>query len=248
MAQFISDHTPLDDYQKMLSQADYCIENVDINNRLPYDNRKKLEKSPVYKFIFKSMKIMLIISGLSLPVAIIAFGAYGNISDRNTLRLIAICSIFLVIGAFVLALLLGCVGAYMESHSEKKDKKTKVLQNSETWVLLNGCVAVVYKEFGRGGHMVKPFVMDENNIIDTPFSCMDIINNVHSVYNHNGKVIAYVDATEYYITHPYVNEYPTDDISHYFHYYQKKKRRKIEWYENMPGIDKLIKALNRLKH
>ena len=41
MAQFISDHTPMDDYQRMLRQRDYDIEDVDINSRLPYDNREK---------------------------------------------------------------------------------------------------------------------------------------------------------------------------------------------------------------
>lgn len=248
MAEFISDHTPMDDYQQMLSQVDYRIENADYNNRLPYDNRKRLDKSPAYKTIFKAMKIMLIISGLSLPVAIISFWACRNISAGNALRLILMCSVFIVIGAFGLALLIGCVGGYMECHSERKDQKTKYIQESETWVLINGCVAVVYREYGRGGQMVKPFVTDENNIVDVPFSRMDIIDNVHSIHTYNGKVTADVNATEYYIKHPYVNEYPTDDISHYFHYYKRSVRRKIEWYENMLGTDKLVKALKALKH
>ena len=248
MAEFISDHTPMDDYQQMLSQVDYRIENADYNNRLPYDNRKRLDKSPAYKTIFKAMKIMLIISGLSLPVAIISFWACRNISAGNALRLILMCSVFIVIGAFGLALLIGCVGGYMECHSERKDQKTKYIQESETWVLINGCVAVVYREYGRGGQMVKPFATDENNIVDVPFSRMDIIDNVHSIHTYNGKVTADVNATEYYIKHPYVNEYPTDDISHYFHYYKRSVRRKIEWYENMLGTDKLVKALKALKH
>lgn len=90
--------------------------------------------------------------------------------------------------------------------------------------------------------------MDENNIVDVPFSRMDVIDKVHRIYIKNGKVIAKVDATEYYITHPYVNEVPSDDVSHYFHYYKRRKRRKIQWYSNMPGIDKLTTALNALKH
>ena len=73
MAHFISDHTPMDDYHRMLRQVDYCIGNVDVNHRLLYDNRKKLNKSPVYKTILKAIKIMLIISALSLLVAIITF-------------------------------------------------------------------------------------------------------------------------------------------------------------------------------
>ena len=92
MAQFISDHTPMDDYQRMLRQRDYDIEDVDINSRLPYDNREKLDKSPVYQAVFKAMKIMLIISGLSLPVAIIIIWAYGNLNHSNTLRLISMGS------------------------------------------------------------------------------------------------------------------------------------------------------------
>ncbi len=76
MAQFISDHTPMDDYQKMLRQTVHYIEGVDDNNRLPYDNRKKLKKSPVYKMVFDAMRTMLIIAGLSLPVAIITLLAY----------------------------------------------------------------------------------------------------------------------------------------------------------------------------
>ncbi|MGN0431318.1 MAG: hypothetical protein ACI4EQ_03080 [Lachnospiraceae bacterium] len=238
----------MDDYQRMLRQADYRIENADFNNRLPYDNRKKLDKSPVYKTIFKAMKVLLIISGLSLPVAIISFWACGNISDSNTLRLILLCSVCIVTGAFGLALIIGCIGGYMECHSERKDKKTKYIQKSETWVLINGYVAVVYREYGRGGQMVKAFVTDENHIVDVPFSRMDIIDNVHSIHTNNGKVTADVDATEYYKKHPYVNEYPGDDISHYFHYYKRRVRRKVEWYENMLEIDKLIKALSMLKH
>ncbi len=282
MAQFISDHSPMDDYQRILSQADYYIENVDYNNRLPYDNREKLNKFPAYKAVFKTMKIMLIISGLSLPAAIVLIWIYGKMNAKasvhykllrnlhygvestqnygkisartaliinsNTLRFVCICSVFIVIGTFVLALLIGSVGAYMESHSEKIDGKTKYIQESKTWVLLNGCVAVADQSQGRGGQMVKRYIMDENNIVDVPFSCMDIIDNVHSVRNNNGKVIADADVTEYYIKHPYVNESPEDDVSHYFHYYKTRKRRKIEWNENMLGIDKLIKALNSLKH
>ena len=248
MAQFISDHTPMDDYHKMLSQVDYYIENTDAYNRLPYDNRKKLEKSPVYKTLFSAMKIMLIISGLSLPVAIISFWASDNNGNSNTLRLICICSVFMVIGSVVLALLIGCVGAYMESHSERKDKNTKYIQESNTWVMLNGYVVVADANHGRGGQMVKHYIMDENNIVDVPFSRMDIIDNVHSIYKKDGEVIADVDATEYFITHPYVNEYPGDNVSHYFHYYKKRVRRKIKWHENMLGIEKLIKALNTLKH
>ncbi len=247
MVQFISDHSPMDDYQRILSQVDYYIENVDYNNRLPYDNREKLNEFPAYKALFKTMKIMLIISGLSLPVAIVLIWIYVNIINSNTLRLVSIFSVFMVIGTFILALLIGGVGAYMESHSEKKDEKTKYMQESKTWVLLNGCVLVADRSQGRGGQMVNRYIMDENNIVDVPFSCMDIIDNVHSVRNNNGKVIADVDVTEYYIKHPYVNEYPGDNVSHYFHYYKTRKRRKIEWNENMLGIDKLIKALNSLK-
>ncbi|MGN0614505.1 MAG: hypothetical protein ACI4JB_11485 [Porcipelethomonas sp.] len=251
MAHFISDHTPMDDYQRMLRQAKHYIEGVDDNNRLPYDNREKLNKSPVYKFVFNTMKSMLIIAGLSLLAAIIALLAYKIISSSNTLKFIGICCFIMAVGSFVLALLIGCAGGYMESHSEKKDKKTRVIRNSETWILTNGCVAVVAeKRNGQGYQMVKRLVTDKDNIVDLPFSRMDIIDKVYSIRNKNGKVTAYVNVTEYYMTHPYVNEYPDDDenLSLYFHYYKKRKRRKIEWNENMLGIDKLIKALNELKH
>lgn len=253
MAQFISDHSPMDDYQRILSQVDYYIENVDYNNRLPYDNREKLNKFPAYKAVFKTMKIMLIIAGLSLPTAIITLLAYKNISDSNAIKLIGICCFIMAVGSFVLALLIGCAGGYMESHSEKKDKKMRIIQNSETWILTNGCVAVVADKrdrYGQGYQMVKRLVMDKDNIVDVPFSRMDIIDKVYSIHNKNVKVKAYVKVTEYYITHPYVNEYPDDDenLSLYFHYYKKRTRRKIEWNENMLGIDKLIKALNSLKH
>ena len=96
--------------------------------------------------------------------------------------------------------------------------------------------------------MVKRYVMDENNIVDLPFSCMDIIDNVPSIHSHNGKITADIDATEYFIKHPYVNEYPGDNVSHYFHYYKKRVRKKIEWDKNMLGIEHLISALNALKH
>ncbi|MGN0385419.1 MAG: hypothetical protein ACI4EX_06005 [Lachnospiraceae bacterium] len=245
---FISERTPMDDYRRMLSQVDYCIENVDYMDRLPYDNRKKLDKSPIYKIVFGAMKILLLISGLALPVAIIAFWASGNSSGNNTLRLLCMCSFIMVIGSFGLALLTGCVGGYMETHSEKKDRKTKYIQESKTWVLMNGYVAVADSPQGYGGQMTKRYIMDEDNIVEVPFSRMDIIDRVYSIYNNKGKVTADVNATEYYIKHPYENEYPGDNVSHYFHYYQKRVRRRIEWNEKMQGIDKLIKALNALKH
>ena len=247
MAHFISDHTPMDDYQRLRNQAAYFIENVDYEHRLPYNNRKNLDKSPAYQVLFRAMKIMLLISGLSLPVSIIIFWIYSNYNNSNTLRLISICSIFMVVGAFVLALLIGCVGAYMESYSEKRDRKTKQIQEAETWVLFNGKIVVALREYGRGGQMTKRYVMNENHIVDVPFSRMDIIDMVYLICNTNEKIIAVVDATEYYITHPYVNEYPRDDVSHYFHYYQKRVHRKIEWNENMLGIEKLINALKALK-
>lgn len=249
VAQFICDHTPMDDYQRILSQKDYGIENADSDNIFPYDSRAKLNKSTAYIAVFNTMKILLIISGVSLPIAILTILVYVNTHNSNILRIISMYSILMVIGAFILALLIGSVGACMESHSERKDKKAKRIQQSRTWVLLNGYIVVADQHQGRGGQMVKPYVMDEYNIVDVPFSHMDIIDNVHSVYSKSGKLIADVDAMEYYIKHPYVNENPeTDNISHYFHYYQKRVRRKIEWYENMLGIDKLIKALNMLKH
>ena len=214
VAQFICDHAPMDDYQRLLRQKDYCIENADADNRFPYDNRAKLNKSTAYITVFNTMKILLIISVVSLPIAILTILAYVNTRNSNILRIISMCSILTVIGAFILALLIGSVGACMESHSERKDKKAKHIQQSRTWVLLNGYIVVSNQQQGRGGQMIKPYVMDEYNIVDVPFSHMDIIDN----------------------------------ISHYFHYYQKRVRRKIEWYENMLGIDKLIKALNMLKH
>ncbi|MGN0495587.1 MAG: hypothetical protein ACI4GW_05115 [Lachnospiraceae bacterium] len=248
MAHFISDHTPLYDYQRLLRQLDYYIENVDVNKRLPYDNRNKLNKSPAYKNIVKALKVMLIISGLSMLLTAIILWTYVNICNSRAFQLLLLFSIFMVAGSFFLTLLISFWGGYMETQSERKDRKAKSIQESKTWVLLNGCVVVAYIQHGRGGQMVKPFVMDETNIVDVPFSRMDVIDKVYSIRNKNGKVIADVDATEYYITHPYINEVPSDNISHYFHYYQKRKRRKIQWYSSMLGIDKLIKALNALKH
>ncbi|MGN0369887.1 MAG: hypothetical protein ACI4EW_05015 [Butyrivibrio sp.] len=247
MAHFISDHTPMDDYKKMQSQMAYYIENADEFHRVPYDNRKNLNKSSVYKTIFKAMKILLIISGLSLPAAIITVRLYSKHRDENILRITSVCFVLMVLGAFVTALILGIIGAYMESHNEKKDVNIKALQESETWVLQNGYVVVAVRTKGRGGQMVKRYIMDKNNIVDVPFSCMDIIYNVHSVHNKKGKITADADASEFYIKHPYVNEIPEDNISHYFHYYNRRIRKKISWNNNMPGTQKLLDALNMLK-
>lgn len=245
---FISERAPMDDYRRMLSQVDYCIENVDYKDRLPYDNRKKLDKSSVYKIVFGTMKILLLISGLTLPVAIISVWASKNSSGNDALKFLALCSVILVFVSFELALLVGCVGGYMETHSEKKDRKTQYIQESKTWVLINGYVAVADSPQGCGGQMTRRYIMDEDNIVQVPFSRMDIIDRVYSIHNNKGKVIADVNAMEYYIKHPYQSEYPGDNVSHYFHYYQKRVRRRIEWNEKMQGIGKLIEALNALKH
>ena len=240
----INGHSPMDDYQKMLQQADFFIENAEVN--LLVGNRKRLEQSAVYKILFTAVKILFIISGISLVFSVITF----NIGKNNTTRLILMYSVFVTVGTFGLALIICCIAGYMETHSDKKDRKARVIQNSETWVLTNGCIAVVAdKGDGRAYQMVKHLVMDKNHFVIVPFSRMDIIHKVHSIQMKNGKITADVNATEYYITHPYVNEYPDDeDLSRYFHYYRKRVRRKIDWSENILGIDKLIKALNSLKN
>lgn len=125
------------DYQRMLNQVDYLIENVEYSNRLPYNNRMKLDKSPVYKVVFGTMKIALLISGLALPVAILSVWACRNSSGNSIFKLLLICSLVILIGSFGLVLVTGCVGGCMETYSERKDRKTKYIQESKTWVLLN---------------------------------------------------------------------------------------------------------------
>ena len=81
----------MDDYHRMLRQVDYCIGNVDVNHRLLYDNRKKLNKSPVYKTILKAIKIMLEYAFCELRLHKINISFKNNIiSELNNRYLISI--------------------------------------------------------------------------------------------------------------------------------------------------------------
>lgn len=250
MAHFISDHSPMDDFQRMLQQVDYTIDNEIAASGLACNNRESLDKKKTYRTVFALMKLCLVLTAVSFVIACVVFIIYSKRSSNMTLRNVALFSMLAIPFCLILALVLGGVGAYMESHSASKDKTNVNIKRHKTSVLLNGNIAVYDAVRYTGSQMLIKYVMDSNNITEVPFNRMYIIDKVYSIKRRNNKLIAVVDATEYFLSYPFVSEYPDqdkDNVERYFNYYIKRTHTNIEWDENMSEINKLIYALNVIK-
>ncbi len=248
MAHFISDHSPMDDFQRMLQQVDYTIDNEIAASGLACNNRESLDKKKTYRTVFALMKLCLVLTAVSFVIACVVFIIYSKRSSNMTLRNVALFSMLAIPFFLISALVLGGVGAYMESHSASKDKTNVNIKRHKTSVLLNGNIAVYDAVRYTGSQMRIKYVMDSNNITEVPFNRMYIIDKVYSIKRRNNKLIAVVDAMEYFLNYPFVSEYPDkDNVERYFNYYVKRTHTNIEWDENILEINKLIHALNVIK-
>lgn len=70
MKHFISDHMPMDDYQKILQQAYYTIESNEEYIWETDDNVEKLKNRKTYRFIFGAVKTLLLLAGILLLISV----------------------------------------------------------------------------------------------------------------------------------------------------------------------------------
>ena len=215
------------------------------------DNRKKLEKKTVYRVFFTLLKAFLLIAGSCALITLVLGLIYNFGSHSEVLGNIASVTGITIPISLIISLIVGGVGAIMESHSEKKDKKIRVRIHSKTWVLQSGKI-VVSNELGDGGTQMLGLWAINNTALHmprqaVPFSRMEIIDKVHSFYISNGKIIADVDKTVLYLNHPYTNEEANDDVEHYYNYYWKNERGNIMWYDNIKDKEILFNALQALQ-
>lgn len=64
MKHLILNHTPMDDYQKMIKQAYYTIESDEEYICKPDNNKEKLKNNKAYRYIAVAIKTLLILAGI----------------------------------------------------------------------------------------------------------------------------------------------------------------------------------------
>ena len=249
MKHFISNHTPMGDYQRILQQAYYTIESNEEYIWETDDNEEKLKKRRAYRFIFGAVKTLLLLAGILLLISVSMLVIRNKLGIYDISGRLSEAGLLLGIGAFCLGILLAAAGAWMESYYAKADKKVQDDRKRRTLLLKNGDIAVVYLYEGKGAQIGFRFFDDfEENMAELPFSKIYWISGVYSVKRENGRIVASVKCLEYMMIHPYVNEYNNgDSVEHCFRYYTRKVRRTIRWSDKLLNADKLFDALQALE-
>lgn len=248
MKHFISDHTPMDDYQRILQQAYYTIESSEEYIWEKDDNEEKLKKSGAYRFIDGAVKALLLLAGILFLISVGMLFIRNKTGAYDVLGRLSKAGLLFGIGAFGLGILLAAAGAWMESHYAKADKKIRDDRKRRTLLLKNGDIAVVYLYGGKGAQINSRFFGGiEENMVELPFSKIYRISGVYSAERKNGRIIASVKCLEYMMIHPYVNEYNDSSVEHFFRYYTRKVCRTIWWTDKLLNADKLFDALQVLE-
>lgn len=248
MKDFISDHAPLDDYNKIIKQAYCTIESNEDYLWEPDNKVEGLRSSRRYHFIAGTVKILLLLTGILILSSVIMLLVWGKTGEHGILKSLTMVSLLSGICAFGLAILFAVAGAYMESHRAGEDKNIQDDRRRRTLLLQNGNIAVIYKLCGRHSQIpTRFFDWHEAKEVDVPFSRIFLISKVYSICKRDGRIIASVKCLEYLMIHPYVNEYEGDSVEHYFRYYTKKVRKTIEWSDKMLNAEKLCSALQALE-
>ena len=116
MKHLILNHTPMDDYQKMIKQAYYTIESDEEYICKPDNNKEKLKNNKAYRYIAVAIKILLILTGIMVMGTVAIFLLMHKTGKSIVLRNLGIGSIISVAGALGLAAICAAAGAWMESH------------------------------------------------------------------------------------------------------------------------------------
>lgn len=248
MRHFISDHTPMDDYQRILQQAYYTIESNEEYIWEKDDNEEKLKKCKAYRVIDGAVKALLWLAGILLLISVSMLVIRNKTGAYDILGRLSKAGLLFGVGAFGLGILLAAAGAWMESYYAKADKKVQDDRKRRTLLLKNGDIAVVYLYGGKGAQMSSRFSFgNEENMVELPFSKIYRISGVYSTDRKNGRIVASVKCLEYMMIHPYVNEYSHSCVEHFFRYYMRKVRRTIQWTDKLLNADKHFDALQVLE-
>lgn len=136
MKHFISNHMPMGDYQRILQQAYYTIENNEEYIWETDDNEEKLKKRRVYRFIFGAVKTLLLLAGILLLISVSMLVIRNKIGVYDISGRLPKAGLLWGIGAFGLGILLAAAGAWMESYYAKADKKIQDDRKRRTFLLV----------------------------------------------------------------------------------------------------------------
>lgn len=186
MRHFISDHTPMDDYQRILQQA-YCT--IESNEEYIWekdDNEEKLKKRGAYRGIDGAVKVLLWLAGILFLISVSMLVIRNKTGAYDILGRLSKAGLLFGVGIFGLGILLAAAGAWMESYYAKADKKVQDDRKRRTLLLKNGDIAVVYLYGGKGTQMSSRFSSgNEENMVELPFSKIYRISKVYSADRKN---------------------------------------------------------------
>lgn len=248
MKHFISDHTPMDDYQWTIKQSYYTIESDEEYIWTPDNHEEKLKSSKIYRYIVRTVKILLILTGIMVLGTVMIVLLLNQAGKSVILRNLALTSLLAAVGFFGLAISFAVAGAWIESYCTGKDNGIREERRRRTLLLQNGNIAVIYKSFERVSQIpTRFFDFNRRKEVDTPFSRMYLISRVYSLSRKNGKIIASVKCLEHMMIRPYVSEYAYDNVERYVRYYTRNVHKKFEWSDEMINAEKLVSALQALE-
>lgn len=93
MKHLILDHTPMDDYQRMIKQAYYTIESDEEYICKPDNNKEKLKNNKAYRYIAAAIKILVILAGIMVIGTVAIFLLMHKTGKSIVLRNLGIGSI-----------------------------------------------------------------------------------------------------------------------------------------------------------
>ncbi|MGN0438425.1 MAG: hypothetical protein ACI4F4_07865 [Lachnospiraceae bacterium] len=238
----------MDDYRKIQSQIKYTVQYAPYANTEKPNYKENLTGDKSYKATYKFMIILLVVSGIGMVASIITGIVFSHNPVSDFERKFMAIMIFITSGAFLVSLLIGGFGSFMELHTEKKDRAVTITLDSKTWILHNGRVVISDEQKFRSVQQYD--TKTRLPIAEAPFKKLIIIQRVYSITRAEGKIIVDADIIELYRKHPYTDEGITrneeDNADRFYYYCQRDRRDKVIWYENMYGRELLLQALNQL--
>lgn len=247
---FISKHTPMEDYNNILSQVIERIENEDEMIIMQSIHRENLKANRIYCNLIRAAKLFLLLSFLLMTASVGILLVAPKQGDSMSLKHSGEIYILTAVGMFALAAILAIIAAMMETDNDNKNKKVIQTCRRRTVVLQNGNVAVIYKRMGYGRQLRRFDTIlareKEADMVEVPFFYMYVVEKVYSLKRKEGKLIAKTGGTEYLLRDPHGCEWNEDgrDNTFYFKYYIGKKRNLMEWPEHLAKIEDLELALS----
>lgn len=136
MKHFISDHTPMDDYQGILQQAYYTIESNEEYIWEKDDNEETLKKRRAYRFIDGAVKVLLLLAGILFLISVSMLVIRNKTGAYDVLGRLSKAGLLFGTGAFGLGIFPAAAGTWMESDYAKADKKIQDDRKRRTFLLV----------------------------------------------------------------------------------------------------------------